>query len=149
MKIIYVATAAALALSGMTNLSAQSTETDGIDDAAPTAPKGATVTRENIEEQREVVDANGQPVLNDDGTTKTETVETGFTQTVETPSGNITTITKEDGSSAVVTHERPDRTERATQPERPDKADKPARPEKPERGEKPEKAAKPDRPGRP
>jgi hypothetical protein len=142
-KLLIASTAVALAIGGMTSLSAQDAGTDGTDDAAATPSTGAIVTRENIEEERDVVDENGNPVLNDDGTTQTETVKTGFTQTVETPSGNVTTITKEAGSRAIVTHERPDRPEKAAKAERPEKPEKPSRPEKPE------KPSKPDRPGRP
>jgi hypothetical protein len=138
-KLFMAGTAMAFAIGGITSLSAQ-----GIVDEAPEEVveenNGAIVTRENIEEERKVLDESDVPVLNDDGTTQTEIVTTGFTQTVETPSGNVHTITKVDGSRAIVTHERPEKAERA------DKAEKPDRPDKPERPDKPDK---PDRPGKP
>ena len=112
----------AFAMGGITSLSAQDIGSEGPEEAIE-ENNGAVVTRENIEEEREVLDENGDPVLNDDGTTQTEVVTTGFTQTVETPSGNVQTITKEDGSRAIVTHERPERAERAEKPEKPERAE--------------------------
>ena len=150
-KLIISSSLVALALAGMTALRAQ--------DAEPVEPveettNGAIVTREALVEQ--ATDENGEPipVLNADGTQATdedgnllfETVTTGFTQTVETPSGNVHTITKEEGSRAIVTHERPERMARAEKPERPER---PEKPEKPDRPEKPEKPERPEKPGRP
>lgn len=114
-----------------------------------TEPNGAIVTREDIVEEREVVDENGDPVLDENGQPVVETVTTGWVQTVETPSGNIHTITKEDGSRAIVTHERPEKGEKPAKVERVAKAERPDKPEKPDRPEKPEKPAKPEKPGRP
>jgi hypothetical protein len=112
-KLFMTGTAVALAIGGMTSLSAQDKGTDGAEEAVTTESNGAIVTRENIEEEREVLDKNGDPELNEDGTPRTETVTTGFTQTVETPSGNVHTIIKEDGGRAIVTHERADRPEKS------------------------------------
>ena len=50
-------------------------------------------------------DANGDPILDADGNPVFETQVVGFTQTVATPSGITTTVTKVDGSPAVVTHQ--------------------------------------------
>jgi hypothetical protein len=148
-KLFMAGTAVALAIVGMTSLSAQDNGTDGAEGAETTQSNGAIVTRENIEEEREVLDDNGDPVLNEDGTPRTETVTTGFTQTVETPSGNVHIITKEDGGRAIVTHERADRPEKPSKPERASKPERPERPEKPERPDRPEKPEKPERPGKP
>jgi len=131
---------------------------DGTDtEAAEETSNGAIVVREDItedvvdEEGNPVpaLDDNGDPVLDDDGNPVFETVTTGFVQTVETPSGNIHTITKEEGSRAIVTHEFADRPERAARAERPERPEKPEKPEKPERPERPEKPERPDKPGRP
>ena len=100
---------------------------------------GAIVTREAVTEEREVLDDEGNPVLDADGNPTYETVELGWTQTVETPSGNVHTITKIEGERAVVTHEKAERVARA---------ERPAKPERPEKPEKPEKPERPERPGR-
>lgn len=147
-KLFMAGTAMAFAIGGITSLSAQDIGAEGPEEVVE-ENNGAIVTRENIEEEREVLDESGDPVLNDDGTTQTEIVTTGFTQTVETPSGNVHTIAKEDGSRAIVTHERPERPERAAKPEKPERAEKPERPERPEKPEKPERAEKPERPDKP
>lgn len=145
-KFLMAGTAAALAMGGLTAVSAQDQGPDGTEETETTPNNGAIVTRENTEEERDVLDENGDPVVNEDGTTQTETVTTGFTQTVETPSGNVHTITKEEGARAMVTHERAERPQRA---EKPEKAEKPERPEKPEKPDRPEKPEKPERPGKP
>lgn len=161
-KLMMTGTAVALAIGGMTSLSAQDEGAEGTE--AVEQVNGAIVTRENIDEERVVLDEEGNPVfvLDADGNpvqvlddlgepvvdadgnpvyqTATETVTLGFTQTVETPSGNMHTITKQDGGRAIVTHERPEKAERAERPEKPEKPEKPERPEKPE---------KPERPGKP
>jgi hypothetical protein len=185
-KLLMTGTAVALAIGGMTSLSAQddgAAETEGTE--AVEEGNGAIVTRENIEEERVVLDEEGNPVfvqaVGEDGAgivdeegnpvfvqvvdgdgklvedadgnpvyqTVTETVTIGFTQTVETPSGNVHTITKEDGSRAIVTHERPEKAERADKAEKPDRPDKPERPDKPDKPDRPDKPDKPDRPGKP
>lgn len=161
-KLMMTGTAVALAIGGMTSLSAQDEGTEGTE--AVEQVNGAIVTRENIDEERVVLDEEGNPVfvLDADGNpvqalddlgepvvdadgnpvyqTATETVTLGFTQTVETPSGNMHTLTKQDGGRAIVTHERPEKAERAERPEKPEKPERPERPEKPE---------KPERPGKP
>lgn len=142
-KLLMAGTAVALAMGGMTALHAQDQGTDGTEEAETAESNGAIVTRENVEEERDVLDENGDPVLNEDGTTQTETVTTGFTQTVETPSGNVHTITKEDGGRAIVTHERAERPEKAEKPEKPEKPERPEKPDRPERPEKPERPGKP------
>ena len=116
------------------------TDTDTTTETAET--NGAIVTREAVTEEREVLDEDGNPVLDADGNPTFETVELGWTQTVETPSGNVHTITKIEGERAVVTHEKAERIARAERPA------KPERPEKPEKPEKPERPERPDRPGR-
>lgn len=158
-KLMMTGTAVALAIGGMTSLSAQDEGAEGTE--AVEQVNGAIVTRENIDEERVVLDEEGNPVfvLDADGNpvqalddlgepvvdadgnpvyqTATETVTLGFTQTVETPSGNVHTITKQDGSRAIVTHERPEKAERAERPEKPEKPERPEKPEKPERPGKP------------
>ena len=99
---------------------------------------GAVVTRAAITEDVEIVDENGDPVLDAEGNPTYETVETGgWVQTVETPSGNRHTITKVEGERAVVTHEKAERVARADRPEKPERPAKPERPEKPEKPERP------------
>lgn len=153
-KTMTIGSAAALALAAIGGSAyAQDTgDTDTGTDVETEAPEsnGAIVTREDVVEEREVVDENGDPVVDENGVAVTETVTTGFVQTVETPSGNIHTITKEDGSRAIVEHqraERPEKAERVAKAERPEKPERLEKPEKPERPEKPEKPEKPGRPG--
>ena len=173
-KLLMTGTALALAIGGMTSLSAQDEGAEGTEGTqAVEKANGAIVTRDNIDEERAVLDDEGNPVLvvdadgnpvqalddlgepvvDADGNpvfqTATETVSIGFTQTVETPSGNAHTITKTDGSRAIVTHERPEKTERAEKAEKPERPERPERPEKPEKPERPEKPEKPERPGKP
>lgn len=154
-KLIIAASFAGIAIGGTTLVAAQDagdgTETgaEGVEDTA----MGAIVVREDLLETVtdedgnpvQAVDENGDPIFDENGEQVNETVVTGFVQTVETPSGNIHTITKEDGSRAIVTHEfanKPERLARAEKPERPERLEKPERPEKPEKPERP------DRPGR-
>lgn len=155
-KTMAIGSAAALALVAIGGSAyaqdAGDTDTDAGTDVETEAPEsnGAIVTREDIVEEREVVDENGDPVVDENGVAVTETVTTGFVQTVETPSGNIHTITKENGSRAIVEHqraERPEKAERVAKAERPERPERPEKPEKPERPEKPEKPEKPGRPG--
>lgn len=142
------ATALALAAIGGTAYAQDAGDTD-VETEAP-EPNGAIVTREDIVEERDVLDENGDPVVDENGVAVTETVTTGFVQTVDTPSGNFHTIIKEDGSRAIVEHERaerPAKAERVAKAERPERPEKPEKPERPERPEKPEKPEKPGRPG--
>lgn len=126
-------------------------ETEGTEETK----SGAVVTREKITQQGDpVLDENGVQKVDENGNPIFEEVETGFTQTVETPSGIVHTVTKEDGSRAVVTHDRTghanaEKFARAERAERPAKPERAERPEKPERPERPSRPEKPERPGRP
>src|SRR3546814_8636595 len=108
-KILYIGSAALLSLATVTAVNAQDTEDP---DAPETTDEtnGAIVTREDTTEERQVLDENGDPVLDEEGNPVMETVTTGFTQTVETPSGNIHTLTKPDDGPAVGEHESIGRT---------------------------------------
>jgi len=86
------------------------------------ASNGAVVTRDEITEQVlgengepvPALDVNGDPILDADGNPVFATQVVGFTQTVETPSGITTTVTKVDGSPAVVTFQNLGRPAAAT-----------------------------------
>lgn len=157
---VLFSSAIAVAMSGA-NVGLAQDAGDGTDTGSTErTSNGAIVTREEIVEQAvdengepiPVLDDEGNPVVDEEGNPVFETVAVGFVQTVSTPSGNIHTVTKEDGSRAIVTHEfanRPERVARAERIERPDRPDRPQRPDRPERPEKPEKPERPERPNRP
>lgn len=158
-KLILASSATLFSLAAATGALAQDSdgpetpETEDVEDAG----NGAIVTREELVEQVTDEDGNPVPIFNEDGTQATdedgnllfETVSVGFVQTVETPSGNVHTITKEDGSRAIVTHEFANKPERVARAEKPEKPERPEKPEKPERPEKPEKPERPEKPARP
>ena len=150
MKTAFFVIVASLALSSTSSAFAQDADDGTEPETTEDASSGAIVTREEIVVDRldedgnpiPVLDEDGNQLLDDDGNPVFETGAVGFVQTVETPSGNVHQITKEDGSRAIVTHDlanKPDRIERAERPEKTDRPERPDRPEKPE---------KPDRPGR-
>lgn len=150
-KLVFAASAA------MLGLSAPAFAQDAGDDGAPDtenpegtemeAPdpdgNGAIVTRtETTGNGAQIFDANGDPVLDANGQPTFEQVVTGSMQTVETPSGNVHTITKTEGEHATVEHDRinhqnAERFERQTRAERPERPEKPEKPEKPDRGGRP------------
>lgn len=147
MKTAFFATVAGLVLSSTSSTLAQDADIGTEPETTEDASSGAIVTREDIVVDRLDEDGNSIPVLDedsnqlldDDGDPVFETDAVGFVQNVETPSGNVHQITKEDGSRAIVTHDfanKPDRIERA---ERPEKADRPERPDRPEKPEKPDR----------
>ena len=158
-KIILGISAAVLGISAVAyaqDAGSDTPDTETADSDAPeAAPKGAVVTRTTTTENGDpVLDENGEQVLDESGQPVFEQTETGFEQTVETPSGIVHTITKADGGRAVVTHDRSgkeaiERPERAEKPEKAERPEKPERPERPEKPEKPERPEKPEKPGRP
>lgn len=106
--------ASAMLVSTSGNAIAQDTSGDDMDvDTVEESSNGAVVTREEITEQVldengepvPALDENGDPILDADGNPVSETQVVGFTQTVATPSGITTTVTKVDGSPAVVSHQ--------------------------------------------
>ena len=142
LKLVALPTAFGLSLAAPALMAQDEGATD-TPEAEVVETNGAVVTRGALTEDRLIVDADGNPVLDANGNQQFETVEVpGFVQTVETPSGHVHTITKVEGERAVVTHEKAERVARADRPERPEKPEKPEKPERPERPEKPE------RPGR-
>jgi len=155
-KILAVTSAAILSLSAAAYAQEEGGEgvegTEGVEGPEETG-NGAIVTRTDITEDGDPVldDETNEQVTDDDGNPVFEQVVTGFVQTVETPSGIVHTITKEDGSRAYVEHDRSghrnaDKFERVAKAERVEKAEKPERPEKPEKPERPEKPEKGGRP---